>query len=67
MLAASGSRWRIWAAPCQSISRITSSPPRSVSATQSALVPYRLPNTSACSRNRPSSTMRTKVSRLVKW
>ena len=31
-----------------------------------ALVPYKLPNTSAHSRNSPPSTMRSKRSRLIK-
>ncbi len=66
-LTASGTFWRTWRAPCQSISSKTSWPAASCGSTDCRAVPFQSPCTSAYSKKSPASIMPWNSSAETKW
>ena len=58
---------RTCCAPCTSITSTTSRPAESSRSVSGPQVPYRLPKTSAHSRNSPAAIIASKRSRATKW
>src|SRR5690606_32603644 len=64
---ASGTTWRTWRAPCQSISSSTSRPAASCGSTDWRAVPFQSPCTRAYSKKSPASIMRRNSASSTQW